>query len=295
MSQISLLSSANSLSRVVLVDKSSYWVGLDVGGTKLSISLVFENDEPLNLGYMNLSSLSDIRDAASQLLGDFTLKDANGIGVGVAGWISSISKSVVFSPHRPELVGVQIPALLNDSSLSRVVLENDANCAALAERDNSWGPLSVIVNFGTGIGMSALYQGQLFKGANGFFGELGHCYVGGSLLCECGATGCLEAELRSCFVSDQDKAEIAAEKKRRYVMLGAHGVSWIIRIMNPSEVIVGGGVPLGWDSFVEEISAEVSRYFPSSHSFVLPKFKAATYKEFSGSVGAAILARSIFN
>ncbi len=272
-----------------------FWVGLDVGGTKLSASLVFRDGEPLNLGYVNLSSLSDLREKASELLCGYSLEDARGIGVGVAGWVSNASSSVLFSPHRPELVDIQVADLLSNGSLTCVVVENDANCAALAEADSSLGLFSVTINFGTGIGMSALYEGRLFKGADGLFGELGHCYVGGSSLCECGATGCLEAELRSCFINESDDIETATRKKSRYIELAARGVGWVVRILNPAEVVVGGGVPLGWSNFLEELSLEVSRYIPSSQRFVLPVFRNATYKEYSGSVGAALLARSIFD
>lgn len=275
--------------------RADFWVGLDIGGTKLSASLVFGDGAPVNLGYINLPSLYDLKAKASELLNGYKLEDARGIGVGVAGWVSTTSSSVLLSPHRPELADLQITDLLSDGSLTRIVVENDANCAALAEVDSALGLFSVTINFGTGIGMAALYEGQLFKGANGLFGELGHCFVGGSLVCECGAIGCLEAELRSCFICESDDPQTVTWKMRRYIELAARGVGWVIRILNPAEVVVGGGVPLAWSNFLEELSLEISRYIPSNQSFALPSFRNATYQEYSGSVGAAILAQRIFD
>lgn len=275
-----------------MADTDPYFLGLDIGGTKLSASVILDNGEVLNLGYHPLASLDQLGESANRLLDSFSIQGAQRVGVAVAAWVSSRSKSPVFSPHRPELIRTDFVKLLGLEGPSRIVVDNDANCAAFSELDLLGDSTTAVVNFGTGIGMAIVQDGELLRGSEGFAGELGHCYAGGVVICECGARGCLESELRACFVTSADTLDIAQTKMSRYVELGAMGLSWVIRILNPREIVVGGGVPLFWENFVGDLIGALPSYIPASQSFTLPLVRPSLHKEYSGSVGAALMARS---
>src|SRR5439155_4407445 len=95
----------------------------------------------------------------------------------------------------------------------RVLVDNDANVAAWGEFRFGAGrgatnPLMVTV--GTGIGGGIIIDGQLYRGANGFAGEIGHIVVEpGGPLCGCGNRGCLE-QVAAGRAIDRIGREVAA-------------------------------------------------------------------------------------
>ena len=91
---------------------------------------------------------------------------------------------------------VPLAALVAKATGKEVVLENDANAAALGEARFGAGrgvDNFVAVTLGTGVGSGIVAGGQVVRGVNGFGGELGHLTVApGGRVCGCGGLGCLE-------------------------------------------------------------------------------------------------------
>jgi glucokinase len=105
---------------------------------------------------------------------------------------------------------VHIAGLLADRLGLRVVADNDATCAAVAEwvlGAAAGASDALVVTLGTGIGGGLVCDGRVMRGTNGFAGEIGHMVVDPSgPLCTCGKRGCWER-----FASGSGLARLARE------------------------------------------------------------------------------------
>jgi glucokinase len=131
------------------------------------------------------------------------------VGVGVAGTVSATG-TLRGAPNLPDLVGVSLAQALSERLGFRVVVENDANCAAVGEAwvgaGASLGSF-LFVTLGTGLGSGLILDGRLYRGTSGAGPELGHMIVcRNGRHCGCGNQGCLEA-----YVSDVAVSTLAAD------------------------------------------------------------------------------------
>jgi len=118
-----------------------------------------------------------------------------GVGVGIGGHVDSEAGRVVRSGILG-WTGVPLAAPLAAATGLPVVIDNDVNALAIAERWFGAGRgirSFVLVTVGPGIGSAFLLDGESLTGATGLAGELGHIPVRpGGALCRCGNQGCLE-------------------------------------------------------------------------------------------------------
>ncbi len=118
-----------------------------------------------------------------------------------------------FAPNLPGVIGLPVRAELERRLGVPVRVDNDATCAAWAER--AMGAATglddvVLVTLGTGIGGGIVVGGRLTRGANGFAGEIGHMIVDrDGPDCPCGQRGCWER-----FASGSALARLAREAAR---------------------------------------------------------------------------------
>ena len=117
------------------------------------------------------------------------------VGLAAAGFVDVTRTRVLFAPHLP-WHGEDVVAGLSGRWGVPVIMDNDANCTALAEA--AYGAArgsssTVLVTLGTGIGGAVMFGDQLWRGAGGMAGEFGHQQmVPDGLPCQCGRTGCWE-------------------------------------------------------------------------------------------------------
>ncbi|MFB3119422.1 MAG: ROK family protein [Stenotrophomonas maltophilia] len=133
-------------------------------------------------------------------------KSIAGIGVAVAGPVDAETGTLYDPPNLPTLNGVSLKALWEPELGYPVHIGNDATLAALGEfhfgagkqaRDLGNPPATLVyVTVSTGIGGGVVYRGNLFLGAYGLAGEVGHQVIDTgpqAPACQCGSSGCLEA------------------------------------------------------------------------------------------------------
>ena len=139
------------------------------------------------------------KDAVKSLSTD---KHIKGIGVAVAGVLDLDAGKVVDSPNLPALCGISLLGML-ENSFSPIPLQmmNDANAAALGEYFTGAGEgyeSMFIITLGTGVGGGFVQNGEIWRGASGTAGEIGHMVIEkNGKLCTCGSRGCLEAYFSS--------------------------------------------------------------------------------------------------
>ncbi len=177
---------------------SEYIVGVDVGGTKLNTVLL--DSESLQIVKSSMSAVSDKLDSLYQTIIDSIELIASkvqirSIGIGLPGMVDD-RDTMCFSPHIASLNGHNLAKELKDYFNCPLKVENDANCALIAESVTgvAKGKNNVLmVTLGTGIGGSIITDGNFLKGHRGFIGEIGHMAVTkNGNPCVCGKFGCWE-------------------------------------------------------------------------------------------------------
>ena len=263
-------------------------VGIDLGGTKISAALADAKGNILQIIKVPTQAsrgqkvvINNIFAVIEELLllKNLKKKDIACIGIGAPGPVLSDQGIVESPPNLPGWKKVNLKAILQKKFKHKVILENDANLATLAEARCGAG--KGIANFvymtvSTGIGGGIVINGELYKGVSGAAGEIGHFIVDQTgHKCGCGNLGCLEAmasglAMRKIAISrlreryskilelvdgDIEKvdAEIIAKAARagdalaksiigEIVDVLAKGMAGIVNVLNPSVVVVGGGL-----------------------------------------------------
>jgi predicted NBD/HSP70 family sugar kinase/biotin operon repressor len=186
--------------------------------------------------------------------------DIAGIGVAVPGLVHTAESTVRLAPHLgwyDEAIG----RLLSRATGLPVHAANDANVGAVAEHlfgGHHQPDHMIYVNGGaSGIGAAFVVAGELLHGIEGYAGELGHTYVGGSKRCDCGSTGCLETEV----TASRDHGTL--ESQARYLGIALGGA---INLLNPHLIVLGG-----WLRAFPELAADALKSEVAQHSLRTPR------------------------
>lgn len=185
--------------------KGDYYVGVDLGGTKI-LAGVFD-DKLTCLGRNKMSTKPDrgateviariarcVHDAIDEC--DLEPKQLKGVGVGAPGAIDVAQGRVIFAPNL-QWEDVALKKALEKELGVPVAIENDANAATLGvyETELQSKPRHMVGIFiGTGVGGGIIIDGKMYSGFNGTAGELGHMIIEvNGPKCNCGNRGCFEA------------------------------------------------------------------------------------------------------
>ena len=264
------------------------YVGVDIGGTNLKAGLVDENGVLLATQKMKVASIADddglawtvaslVQELAHTV--NIPVSDVASVGVGVPGTVEIRSGSINYTCNLP-LRNVPLRKLFHRYLSIPLYIENDANCAALAEFLVGAGRDSkrfVTITLGTGVGAGIVHNGKIYHGANGMAGEVGHMVIQrGGLPCPCGRHGCWEQYASATALKRMTAAALAAnphsilaqvvaENEGRvsgqsafiaarrgdpvgqqvcdeYVDYLACGVVNVVNIFQPDTLAIGGGV-----------------------------------------------------
>ena len=189
----------------------------------------------------------------------------------------------------------------------RVVIDNDANCAALAEHTAGaarGARVSLTVTVGTGVGCGIVVDGRVLRGSFGGAGEIGHMPLGSDgPRCRCGVAGCAEpmasgsglvaraqeagldvVTARDVFESTDPRAALVIEHMVDHLarMLGA-----ATALLNPDVIVVGGGVAQAGEQLLGPLRAQCERYMLGSHRRAL-RIVPAVLGEQAGVIGAGL-------
>ena len=217
------------------------YVGVDIGGTNLKAGLVDENGVLLATQKMKVASIADddglawtvaslVQELAHTV--NISVSDVASVGVGIPGTVEIRSGSINYTCNLP-LRNVPLRKLFHRYLSIPLYIENDANCAALAEFLVGAGRDSkrfVTITLGTGVGAGIVHNGKIYHGANGMAGEVGHMVIQrGGLPCPCGRHGCWE-----------QYASATALKRMTAAALAAHPHSILAQVVAENEGRVSG-------------------------------------------------------
>ena len=312
-----------------------YYIGIDVGGTNLKAGLVREDGQILAVERTPLAFENPEQFARTLAqLGQSVLRQAGvpasevvSAGIGIPGAVAG--GDILYTCNIP-LRDVPLSRLFRHYLDVPVLLENDANCAAVGEWLCGAGRGTqqfIVVTLGTGVGGGLILNGKLYSGS-GMVGEVGHMVIQhGGAPCNCGRRGCWEAyasatglirmtreameahpesllhtvaaqngcvEGRTAFDAAVQGDETALGLFRDYVSYLAAGVTNLINILQPEAVAIGGGVAAAPDRLLLTPLREiVERECYPRHTGQLPRIVRAELGNDAGIIGAALLKRAI--
>jgi glucokinase len=304
---------------------------VDVGGTKVLAGVVAdakvtdESEQPTDLSGAD-ALLDEIATAVDSLIERHG--QPAGIGVGLPSQIDFEAGVVASSVNIP-LEGVPVREQLEHRFGVPVVLDNDANCAALAEAAVEDVDHLVMLTLGTGVGGGVVLGGKTFRGAHGLGAELGHFPVqaeGPNCPGNCPGRGCLEAlcsgtalerdateagkdapdsELGTRYaddgrVSGREAVEAAqrgdATALELFDRLGRNlgvGIAGFVNIFEPQRVAIGGGLSRAHELFLDRAIEEAGqRALP--RLWERTEVRLAQGGAAAGLIGAGVLARQEF-
>ena len=182
----------------------SYYCGIDLGGTNIKAGIVDGDGKLLNKVSIKTRAerameeiIHDMGQLAVDAIKDAGLevKDIEAIGIGSPGTPDNDEGLLVYSSNLP-FNKAPMRKLIREVVDLPVYIDNDANCAAMAEAVAGAGKGakdSVTITLGTGVGAGVIINGRIFSGFNQAGSEFGHTVlVSGGVQCGCGRKGCFE-------------------------------------------------------------------------------------------------------
>jgi glucokinase len=207
-------------------------VSVDLGGTNIRLGLVDSTGKVLRrrrVRMFDAGSKQALLEALGDVIASFIgangdVPSPSGACIGFAGPTRASEGYVYFAPNIGRLSDIEVGPYLESFLGMRVLVENDANCAALGEywRGAGRGTSSMFLfTLGTGVGGSLVIDGKLWQGHDGIAGEVGHTVIDiNGPECGCGNRGCLET-----FVSATAMIKAYSRRKRLKAGPGAQAVT----------------------------------------------------------------------
>jgi glucokinase len=324
-------------------------IGVDIGGTKVFGVRLDDGGSVMADARVSTPQLEDpdshvlqsaagedVADAVASVVANLldTAEDQLGeparVGIGAPGMVDR-EGTLRFAPNLPSATGADLRRLVSSRLPGAVVVvENDANCAALAElrfgalRDVRHG---LMVTLGTGIGVGLVVDGRVELGASGFAGEAGHMIIDpAGPACPCGRRGCWER-----YASGGGLGRLAREAayagRLSHVVARAGGdpenvhgeditlaavdgdegalgvlgeLAWwvalglanLVAVVDPERIVLGGGLVEAGHLLVEPTRRAFNELLEGAAARPAIEVVGASLGERAGAVGAGLAARS---
>jgi len=264
--------------------------GIDIGATSIDIAVadlsrkvLIRRAEPAQVRQGPIKILGRVSTLLESMVEEigFSTDDVLGIGIGVPGPVD-FQRGILVSP--PIMPGWDKYPIIQTVSQwfprANIVVDNDVNVMALGElyAGNGKGIENLIfVKIGTGIGAGIICKGEIYRGASGCAGDIGHISVTKSgPICHCGNKGCLESLAsgpamaeRALFAAEAGKSPILLDRyaangnrlSAEDIGFGAHEgdqlsieiiresgemvgdvLASLVNFFNPEMIVIGGGV-----------------------------------------------------
>ncbi|HEU0120554.1 MAG TPA: ROK family protein [Bryobacteraceae bacterium] len=299
---------------------NEYSIGVDLGGTNLRAAAVDREGRVLekisvdtNFEGGREAVIGDIVDGVNRLKSSLTTLRLAGVGIGVPGFILLKQGFITNSNNLPYLENYPVRDAIEQKLGTPIILENDANAAALGEKWMGAGREVddlVLLTLGTGIGGGIITDGRVQHGMDGMAGELGHLTIDPfGPPCGCGNWGCLEKlasatavesaamlmSLSAHPLTSKEVYELAMDGDKKaqaiFTQMGRAlgiGLATLINTFNYPLYLLSGGMLPAWNLFWPELEAQVKmRSFTYRNSKT--RIEAATLGNQAGLIGAAYL------
>ncbi|MDR2504603.1 MAG: ROK family protein [Oscillospiraceae bacterium] len=309
-----------------------HYVGIDLGATSIKVGVVTEDgkiiaraENPTLADRPWQPVVEDIAKTAFQAVAnaELSVSDIEAFGMGVPG--ICVDGVIPFCTNL-HWHNVPINEAWSKYTDKPLFVDNDANCAALAEAIagvSAGVPDSVFLTLGTGLGSGIIIEGKLRSGGHGVGGELGHIIVQiDGIPCTCGKRGCLErytsatalirlgveamadgtdtalhtategdpSRMTAKIIVDAAKAgdRVAVQVFEKYTEYLAIGINNIISFIDPDMIVLGGGVSRAGQFLLDKVNEKLPKYI-FFKGLPHAKVMLARLGNEAGIIGAALL------
>ena len=332
-------SSANGRPPVILEINPERGIvaGIDIGATHMSIivanfaaQVILEKEVSLDISAGPEPCLEMAHNVLKGMMESINsgIDELSAIGIGVPGPILTEAGMVVAPPIMPGWDQYPIRDSLQERWKCPVSLSNDAELGALGEWASGAGRGELnlaYIKVGTGIGAGILINGQIYRGASGSAGEIGHITVDESgPPCKCGNRGCLEAIASGTAIARQAQQAVKDGKRTELANIQPVGhitsqdvidlaqkgdlisqqiltrageqvgiaLAGLVNLFNPNMIVVGGGVPKIGDLFIQPMREAVQKRSMRAAAQAV-KISVALLGKRSVSMGAVVQALTL--
>lgn len=239
------------------------YICIDIGGTAIKHSIINDDGEILTNSLIDTEAykggLSILEKARNIIKNYITEHKIEGICISTAGMVDPKEGKIVYASSLiPEYTGVEIKKELEKEFSIPCEVENDVNCAGLGEywfgaaKDSH---SCVCLTIGTGIGGCVIINGKIVHGFSNSAGEVGYMQINGTAFQDIAATSKLvekvairkkidKSKINGKIIFDLAKKgdKDCIEEINHLVDNLALGISYIVYVINPEVVVLGGGI-----------------------------------------------------
>ena len=272
-------------------------IGVDLGGTNIRAGLIDEGGEIAKRAHAKTPHDGSAGESVNAIVNLIRSVNDSGdavknVGIAAASVIDFQDLRKSMWPNLPQLQGLDLAGEIANISGLDVTIENDANAAVIGEhwQGSAKGAQNVIgITLGTGVGGGIIVNGEIFRGASGSAGEIGHiCVEPDGVPCGCGSTGCLEQyssataivrftkEVLATFPESPLHSKLEFEAKdvfeaalkddlagiRAFEVAGRYlGIACaaLINLLNPEVIVVMGGLAGSWNLLSRSVLEELQK------------------------------------
>ena len=307
-------------------------LAIDIGGSQFGLALATPDGRVIKR-IQHQTDRADHADkridrilAASKIL--ISQSSVSACGIGFGGPVSFDTQRIVNSTHVAGWDDCPLPKIVEQRLGVPAIIDNDANVGALGEFTFGTGKNSrhiIYYTISTGIGGGIIINGEIYRGGNGYAGELGHVPISrDGPQCDCGNRGCLEALCSGTAIARRAKAAIKKHPRKGIAIartannnpitaktlfdtarsgdpyartlvdeictdLG-QGLAIAVNAFAPDVIVIGGGVSNAGRVLFEPLRRETRRFLMPVHRPHL-RIAPAKLKNRSVLLGAVALAK----
>lgn len=260
------------------------YISIDVGGTAIKYGLIGGDGQILSRSTMNTEAEKGGSAVLLKVLGIaggfFPQEEISGICISTAGMVDTEKGVITYAaPLIPDYAGTEYKKVMEERFGVPCEVENDVNCAGLAESVSGAAKgsrISLMLTVGTGIGGSIVIDGKVFRGFSGSACEVGYMTMGDSDFQTLGAASILSKKVAGwkkepekqwsgyrifeCAKEGDDLCLRAIDEMSD--VLG-EGIANICYVLNPEIVVLGGGIMAQEEFLRERIEAAIGKYLVS--------------------------------
>ena len=272
------------------------YICIDIGGTSIKHGVVREDGTFAVTGEMPTQAMEyggpGIMEKAKKIVEVYREEyQPEGICISTAGMVDCEKGKITYAaPLIPNYTGTEIKKTLEDLYGIPCEVENDVNCAGLAEHfagASKGSSISLCLTIGTGIGGAIIIDGKVFHGFSGSGCEVGYMHLPGGEFQDLGASSILvkktaeyknidSASINGKYVFEQAKqgdSDCIRAIQEMCEVLGM-GIANICYVVNPEVVVLGGGI-MAQKEYLKDILRE------SLDKYLIPSVARHTRLEFA--------------
>ncbi len=313
-------------------------IGIDLGGTNIAIGLVDNNgmiiykDSVATLPERNYQEIiNDMVKLSLKVVeqAGYKINMVQSIGIGCPGTPDNEKGLIVYANNFKDFYDIPIREEIQKSINLPVYIENDANCAALAESISGITKgvnHSITITLGTGVGGGVIINNRIYSGFNYAASELGHILlIMDGEPCTCGRNGCWEVYAsagalvkqtkraveknpqslinaivnndidningKTAFDAARQGDKVAKEIVSKYIKYIAEGLISVINAFQPEIIAIGGGISKEGDYLLNPLKDIVDKNI-YTRKVPQTQIKIAKLGNDAGIIGAAMLGKT---